>query len=302
MRRAVRRAVSKRGKPLGEGDELRPRSWVCATCGQLAWPEAVDPHRDDHARPPTVTAECSHCGDRAWIDLGDESTALVISSREHNPGRRLAFNVALYAAAGAFLMIVLATIAVNVVDLWVAWIGAAIGALGALRLNRGGAAPPALLPVRWSMSLPPAEATTEEVAGAIDAADEGIAAPLTGRRCLAYEVAVRDDERADAPPPTWALVEQRVGAFTIAGEAFEGAGVHLDLEREYLGQAAKIDLSPAAVAFLQQRGLEPGVDTLHLFESIVRVGDGVVLRRGPSGARLSPRKALAAAPADRPMV
>ncbi|MCB9704021.1 MAG: hypothetical protein H6711_19185 [Myxococcales bacterium] len=296
LRRAVRRVARKMDQGGPESGERPPASWICATCGQLAWPEAADPHRAEPGRPPTVSAACSHCGDRAWIDLGDASTALVLSERDQHPRRSFALNLALYAFGGFVIATVLAFagFAFDAIA-WMGPLGAALGVVGALRSQRAGVEAPSSLPVRWSMSLPPAEDPPEELVGPIEGADDGLLAPLSGRRCLAYEVAVRDDARADAPPPTWSLVEQRVAPFALAGRSFDGASVHLRLEREHLGLASKLDLSPAALAFLRLRGLDPEVDFLHVFESVIEGGEGVVLRHGPKGAELARRRALAAA-------
>ena len=90
-------------------------------------------------------------------------------------------------------------------------------------------------------------------------------APLSGRACVAYEIGVRHDSRADDEDWSWTLLEQRTAALTVAGDEV-GARPHLALRRQLLGE----ELSDSACRELRKRGIDPHRPGYTFFETIVK--------------------------------
>ncbi|MCX4241069.1 hypothetical protein [Paraliomyxa miuraensis] len=236
---------------------------------------------------------CPHCGERAWIDLGRESTALMLHQHEaHEVRTRLrpvdllragAWGGAVGVIAGALLVgtlgggALLAGSSALLAGAWVAW------------QRRRPGPPPSPLPSRWSMALPPTGPVREAVSGPVRVRGEPLTAPLSGRACMAYEVGVRHDGRGSAPASTWVLIEQRVAPLEVEGRALDPSSTHLVLPRQRLGTYGTVELDAAAEAFLRERGLGSPDTVLELFETILEAGTEVEVERTEHGATLRTR-------------
>lgn len=119
------------------------------------------------------------------------------------------------------------------------------------------------LPHRWSLS--PAVGTGPETRGQA-VCPEPLRAPLTGRSCVAYELAVHTCDAPEAPLSQLTLVEQRCADLEVDGKPFLGRGVRLALRRQ------RVELDPANDEhrrLMHVRGLEPTGDAFVVYETIV---------------------------------
>jgi hypothetical protein len=134
------------------------------------------------------------------------------------------------------------------------------------------------------MALPTARGG-QAVASGPALAEATLVAPLSGRACVAYEVAVRHDANADAELSTWALVEQRHVALEIGGTRLDADDAHLDLPREL-----HVVRDPARVQqYLRERGVDPHATELVIFETIVEPGATVRMRVSANGSTITKR-------------
>lgn len=140
------------------------------------------------------------------------------------------------------------------------------------------------MPRRWSMAPPPRGKWVRQVTAT--AHGEPITAPLSGRPCLGYEVALRWDDHGGAPLATWALVEQRVN-LDPATTLQEGAAVHLALPRERL-DLTSASASAEVVRYLQTRGLDFTDGSLTIYESIIEPGMRIELTERTGGFIVKP--------------
>ncbi len=269
---------------------------LCIDCGQLAWPAspAATPHRHDESTALARQPACTHCDHRSWIELGRDSAALALREDEELRADVRRRGARPMVARGMVGLVVGATLGLSFIGtLWgVAVVGGLAGLVAGLSnyrtatLHRG---PPPTLPVRWSMALPPDAQQLEVRAGAARAVGDLLTAPLTGRRCVAYEVGVRHDDDRDAPLGTWALLEQRITAVEVDGRPVDPQTTHLQLPRARLGSTAEVELDDAARGYLQRRGLALAGSTFELYESVLEADERVELcvrADGEAGAAL----------------
>ncbi len=282
---------------------------MCTACGFLELPADMawhgrDPLRSEGGVDPRTMA-CRHCGAREWADLGDGATiaALRHVDAAEAPTRvsagirtlRRAWAVTRGVsglAIGAALLVglVTSTLATGgllvvmypmLVGLAIVVIATVVDAIRDVRDDR-----PAHAPARWHLALPEAKAPLVENAGVAHAIGPLLRAPLTGRACVAYELAIRTDDDAGAPESTWLLLEQRSTAFTVGDHRYPADSVRLDLARTRVEPAALDEDRVGAI--VRARGFLTTDTTLALFESIVPDATPievapVQLRVGPSG-------------------
>lgn len=294
-RRLPRKQLARhRGSSAAESRALG-HALVCAECGQLGWPSEggdAQPHRRDAVETTAYREPCSHCGERSWIDLGRESTALMLRQHDEDDvdgrglgGGQVVRDGAVGAVVGAAVgIIVLYPSVVGV--LVMAFLVAMLSGAWSLRQHQRHAPRPTSLPARWAMALAPAGPVAEVVSGPVHAAGELLTAPLSGRRCVAYEVGLRHDGQATAAASTWALLEQRVAPLGVGAQRVEPPAVHLALARERLGARSTVALDEAAEAFLRQRGFGARSTELELFETIIEPDATVQLELTAHGATL----------------
>jgi hypothetical protein len=293
MREAVRRAA--RAGLIVHVDRMAiDCAMMCTGCGWLRWPEdptAGDPQRRTPASSDTPM--CPHCGSRAWLDLQHVPTwdALQQVERYEADARRgrpigIAGGVAAVALVG---VAALAAVIASPVLAGVLGVCAIGGFSFAARAIAAVPAPRRLVPRRWSMVVPP-RGVTNVVARDRVVTDARLRAPLSGRECVAYEVAVRNDDDISADWPTWSLVEQRNAAFAIAGERVGADDVLLELDRERSTAEGE-----AVQNYLSARGIDPHAPDLVLYETIVEPGATMELRRAAKGNFILVTPARAAA-------
>ncbi|MCH9683504.1 MAG: hypothetical protein K0V04_18850 [Deltaproteobacteria bacterium] len=306
LRQAQRRQLRRRTRD----DEPEPLAWdgarLCGECGRLGWPRThlATPHRRGPAEADvaarTQAEPCVHCGESNTILLGHESTALALRAVEQQQhhgrdGLPTAVRLGLLgAAAGGVLGLTTMGGAVGVG--LVGGLTALCGVLIGIRHEATFRPPPAVLPARWAMALAPEGPVTSKVGGVAVPEGEPLIAPLSGRTCLAYEVGARRDDDGDAPPATWALLEQRVTAARVEAQTVEPATTHLVLPRERWAQLEWSALDERAALFLRRRGFGPLDDGLWLFEAVVEPGQPVDLERCEGGSLLRSRGKQAALP------
>jgi hypothetical protein len=274
-----------RAQDPGEAADLAC-ALVCSRCGRLDWPASTaHPLRRDDDRG---TGACPHCGDDAWLDLGQAATALALREREEGDAyaadthrRELTLNLSVGTVLGTVIGLV--TVGVG----WPALlVGLGTGAIAGLYKHREqsrGAAEPTDLPRRWAMTLPPTGEPDTTVHGPLVLTDEPLRSPFTAERCAAWEIGLRDDEDDDGAPATWTLLEQRLGAGRVGEQDVLPDRTHLRLRRRRLGRISQLELEPSAVDFLRQRGFTPGDTDLVAYETVIPVDAEVVLARRTGG-------------------
>lgn len=272
---------------------------VCGRCGQLAWPErtrAQAPHRRDDVAELGKQPACTHCGDKSWIDLRRESTALALrdgerQEREANDSRtrEVVLNSTVGGALGLFM---------GVIVVGMTWPAAAVGlgvatlaGLVKYREYSHGDPNPRNLPRRWMMALPPKGAPVSQRTGTATAKEEPLRAPLSGTRCVAWEIGLREDDDDDDDLDTWALLEQQLDALEVDDEPVEPLLTHLGGKRRLLGRLSALPLDDAAKAYLRQRGIASSAPDYYVYETLVEVDArvqldvyeaGFVLRAAPT--------------------
>lgn len=245
---------------------------LCAECGWLDWRSSgdVSPHRQ--AADAHRDVSCPHCQACAWLDLRRDSTALVIREGEEGlaaaPSRTsdVLRSSALGVVAGTFLG-VLATSSL-VIGAAVAGLCGVAAGLAGLRLRRLSVAPARSLPDRWSLALPAHSDRVESLCG-VPQCTEPLRAPISGRRCLAWEVGLRADDHADGDLASWALLEQRVASLVVQEHAVHPEETFVALKRTCVGPFSIESVDPPALEWLRDRGFTAVGSTLFLYESIV---------------------------------
>ena len=221
---------------------------ICTICGYLEIePATVETVRDPMRSAPSeeqrrVRGRCPGCCNDAWTDPRLEATAQVLrgpASRElattPRPDRS-------YGVAAAQIFFALGMLG------WLLWaalhpsrgsqvgfaaLAAVIGSLVAVNGVYEAIAsmrivePQSLPPKRWHLALPVATHMRGEAHGPARALDALITAPLTGRRCIAYELGVLANVDVPNGQATWLLREQRSVAFAVGTTTFPADAVRL---------------------------------------------------------------------------
>ncbi len=297
LRQAQRRAlVRTTRKHEPEDVSALSCALVCGRCGQLAWPartKSETPHRrDDHADLGNQPA-CDHCGDKSWIDLRRESTALALRDGEQQlrqadqtRTREIVLNSTVGSALGAFL---------GVIVVGVSWpavaIGVGVGVVAGLVKHREYSHDdpnPTRLPRRWSMALAPRGPLGRRHVGLATAKEEPLRAPLSGARCVAWEVGLREDDDADGDLDTWALLEQQIDALEVDGAPLDPLQTHLAGTRRYLGRLSELELDDAAKDYLRQRGFTSSTPDYFAYETVVELDAPVQVDVHEAGCVLRP--------------
>ena len=278
LRQAQRRAlVRSTRKHESEDVSALLCALVCGRCGQLAWPESTKtqaPHRRDDQADLGKQPACTHCGDKSWIDLRRESTALALRDGERqareaneNRTREVVLNSTMGTALGTFLGVIVVGMAWPAVA-----IGLGVGAVAGLAKHREyshGDPTPSELPRRWSMALPPRGPSSGRREGRATAKEEPLRAPLSGTRCVAWEVGLREDDDAAGDLATWALLEQQVDALDVDGDPLDPLLTHLGGTRHYLGRMSELELDEAAKDYLRQRGITSMTPDYFVYETVI---------------------------------
>jgi hypothetical protein len=259
-----------------------PCALACGTCGQLQWPASAaagDPLRRDPEVSPTDARPCTACGNRGFVDLASKGMARALVDAEMHDR----------AIRSAAVRRVVRGVVLGVVSLGAVWWLRDVGllavsafGLGVICLARACASLRAAfgrsaMPRRWSTAHPPRALRPRPRPWLANAVVNGtpMAAPLSGRPCLGYEVAVAWGSGAPRP---WALLEQRVSDLEVDGARLSGRAVGLELPRESFEVSAS--RAPAhVVQYLRARGLELTDDVLAIYESVLEPGASVAVAR-----------------------
>lgn len=272
--------IGARSTPKGQVDD--PCHWRCGDCGYLI-PQTLD----DAYRPRgnEVVGPCPACGGRHWADLRSGGVVEALDDRldtlhkTRNHRRRgirtlIATLFGVLAAVGSGVgrndgsVIVFPLLALVLVVI----------VRSAVQDIKAGRRP--ALPVRWSLAALPAGDTVGTETGSVAPSDQLLRAPVSGRPCVAYELGVRSDTATDDDPWTCALLEQRVGPFAVGDVSVAAERVFLDVPRERWSG----DLTDPSIArLLRNRGIDPDRPGHVLYETIVEVGDTVVLEQTSDG-------------------
>ncbi|MBA3546037.1 MAG: hypothetical protein H0T76_06120 [Nannocystis sp.] len=286
-----------------------PCAMLCMVCGRLGDPAPDRPYRTD---PGNRTPEpCAHCGQTALTDLAPATTALALADAlerdrpERSPlAHRLALRLVTVTAAalsiGGFTLFILMLTTFGSGRGWQvasALAGVMIvlfGGPGTLLLGRAirrtwRRTTPRRLPARWRYCLPVAGAPGRTVEGRVACEGALLTAPISGRRCVAFEVGLREDDDADAHPGTWLLLEQRCVAFRIGDMDLAADGACFMLAHRSIAWPQPGPDRDRAALFLRTRGFVVSEATMfRVFEVVVAVGDLVaVLDTTPPTVRAS---------------
>ncbi len=270
---------------------------LCMECGYLDDPVAADPNRTV-AGPPGVGHTCPKCQQPAITDLGHTPTVLALAQvDEHDaPARASSARRTLVRMTGVGALVGVAAMIgyflYTLVDkqggidpfYFLLWFGSLMPFLftaRALQRQMAERSTAKRMPARWRMPAPVGQnVRARAVQRGPVRCEQEIVAPLTGRPCVAYEVAVRRDPDPDAPLGTWLLLEQRNTEIAIADETIAVDTADLQLLRtRYITDPEGPD--PADV-FLRQRGLMPTEDVV-LYETIIEEGAVCEVRGGSRG-------------------
>lgn len=288
---ALRRETAKFGRDadLVEFDCML----LCTICGHLSEPRVGDPMRTEASFGPSSCAMCSAPGllDLRQTELVHSLSAL--ESTDVNPSRAWAIGKIFgmvgvaggLALLGSKMLLTLGSLAGGFLVAGLAVIGTALIARAASSML-GPASRRRSLPRRWRWprtSKRRGSKPHRRVGGRAETSAELLRAPLSGRSCVAYEVAVRDDDDATGELSSWRLIEQdnvgfRVGELEVAaGEAL------LRVRRELLGAGTIGSKDDATRRYLRMRGLLDSED-VHIYETIVAPDSACTISRSDADA------------------
>lgn len=304
-RREYLTALRRESNKHGGADEERPDlvafdcMHYCMSCGHLSEPRVGDPMRREAQAGPR---RCEMCGATGLVDLRETGMVEALSQLEvsdQNPSRgaKVAKLLGVFGLAAAFAGVIALlgqdlfsgsmaeTVSAGFLALPVAVVGCAVVAR-ALGNVFGPSSGRRSLPRRWRMpqtAKRPAALAQARVHGEVEPMTELLRAPLSGRPCIAYEVAVRDDADPASSFSSWRLVEQdnvgfRVGDVDVAaGEAL------LQRRRELVASGVLGSLDAGQRRFMRERGLLDSED-VHVYETILEPGAAVAVRRRDANA------------------
>lgn len=290
--------VSARREPSLGRDAEFPCSRVCVGCGRLTEPREAAPYRPGRAgmRPDP----CPHCGEVGLVDLGPATAVLALERAlaGDRPGRgswrrRIARRTGAAGVAiatwGLFLLFVyflyfdgsagergwVVDFVISLTPLMMLVLPGALMAVVALR-REWRATTPRVLPARWRFVIADAAPGVAVIAGPLVGEGQDLIAPISGQRCLAFEVGLREDDDGDAPLGSWLFVEQRSAPMRVGACSFDADGVRLDLPRREVPWPPEGPDRARAAHFLRARGfmIEEG-RALRIFESRLETGEVV---------------------------
>jgi hypothetical protein len=224
---------------------LFPCFVLCMECGYLQHPPREDSYRAVGA--PAPAHPCPSCGVNMWLDLQRTEAVRLLAERDDAAASRrqsarrrwsrwAARATGTLALGGGFV----------VVGVFLLYEFLRIGSLiPALFTAMGLCIAPFVLwnkaadrlalpmsrprPARWHFPLPSLPPAVLPVDAQVMPASEPVAAPLSGRPCIAYEIGIRDDDDPRAPQGTWLLLEQHVVPLQVGSHAIAADSVFLDV-------------------------------------------------------------------------
>ncbi len=139
-------------------------------------------------------------------------------------------------------------------------------------------------PERWRAPFPQPNQESpivEDIEGRCQASKENslLQAPFSGRKCLAYRVALFREEPTGIKPMSWLLDEQKVTSFSVHDTAFEKDQVAVNLSLTPLSQEQLRPDQDALMQWLRQRGLFLSEGGYTFCESILLPNQAVHIQR-----------------------
>jgi len=257
-------------------------------CDRYELADGPQGYRGTRQRP----GACPGCGEQAWADLEENAVVDALVETDDNRWTTRTWRRRGVVKLGGVTLGILAAVGSALArpgdgsivlfgPLLLVIIAAIVrGALSDIRA--GGRAPRA---TRWrGAALAPRRIVRRHRGVPTHSPNEALlVAPLSGRPCVAYELAVRRDNDVAGAAWSWALVEQAVAAVRIEGHTVDPRMTQLALPRTPYPD----DVDPLAVATaLRMRGLDISRGSYRLFESIIEPGRSVELEADASGRAL----------------
>lgn len=292
--------MTARGRTRARGTQTGERAnntatfdchWQCAECGFQLPVEADQSaggyrqHAELGPKDQPPQEPCGGCGERAWANLrqGAIIEALELQDEQRQEllrGRRDWTRLVL----PAFGWLGLGFAAANAADtrtlLLIGGLSVATSLMSYWRANTLGEQ--LLFANAWHHAHQPRGHEQSVARGKLEAAGE-LRAPLSGRRCVAYELGIRHDSNPHDVAGSWTLLEQRCApGLQVAGREPERTPYLRVHRRRFEGE-----LDARARRALRKRGLDPDRPGYTLFETLVEVGTRAHLLRHEHGLVLS---------------
>ncbi|NVB38284.1 hypothetical protein G6O69_10615 [Pseudenhygromyxa sp. WMMC2535] len=291
VRSALRRELARQGGEVqSRAIEFAPFECfsLCMACGRLVEPTSADPMRsapaDDRSR--SVKRRCPACQEIGLVDLRHTPSVYSLSEVEEDESklsrsRRRALAVALVPAVALMGWLAYSgfhhlmreahdatSVIVQVACSFI--VSAVLGwALSQVKdpLRR-------TTPRRWRLpehGLRPSR-PRRVTTGVVESAGELLRAPLSGRPCLAYEVAAREDDDAGESAGSWRLLEQDNAALRVGGVDVPRGHALLRLPRQLSSAGLIMERDEPAQQYLRMRGLLE-TEYVHIYETILAPGE-----------------------------
>lgn len=253
-----------------------PCATLCSHCGYLRNPVVEAGYRVAAGDQPR--GGCPSCGEDAWLDLRRDDVMLALSENESFALDRSVRKWAMQSASvlvlgsiGLFLGIMLAQLFLGTGALMPAGLTTIATILAAVAIIRrmyelGGPPRPRAMPMRWRWALPSPEPQRFE-GEVVHLAGDPLIAPLSGRPCLAYDVAVRSDGDGRAHLGTWHLVEQMTAELQLVSRTIPAGKAWLDVPQRQPFVAESAGDHHRVERFLRERGFAP--HDHQVFETVV---------------------------------
>lgn len=287
---ALRRETAKYGRnpDLVEFDCF----FLCTSCGRLSEPSAGDPMRTE---APSGSRGCATCGAPGLADL--RQTPLVhslcdLEKSDVSPSGRwwVAMVAGLLSAIGAVVWLGAALRERTIDGFEACFLILLISVVISLLLAR---MVPLLrrsarrsLPRRWRMprvGKRVGATPRRRVRGHAQTTVDLLRAPLSGRPCVAYEVAVRDDADPSGGWSSWRLIEQDNVGFCVGGLEIAPGEALLQVRRELIARGTIGSKDDATRRYLRMRGLLDSED-VYIYETIVAPGEACTASRRSGSA------------------
>lgn len=299
-RSVLRRELAKRGR---DPDYVDFDCYaLCMACGHLVEPPSAGSPMRREPTPGPDMRECPACGTRGLADLRHTPTAYSLSALERDEPNFPVLRALGFVASLAALVLLGGPVFLDILDRPGAvdqWFRGAlllgmlvllvIGFLPSRRVKLDDAGAGAGRPRRWRLagagqalgSLPwgarPVRGRVRSEGG------ELLRAPLSGRPCVAYEVAVRSDDDPSASMSSWTLLEQDNVDFHVGEVEVERGGALLSLTRRLAWRGVLGKQEAHVKRFMRMRGLLD-VEEVYVYETIVAAGDSCSVVAGEDDA------------------
>ncbi|MCA9705999.1 MAG: hypothetical protein KDK70_09150 [Myxococcales bacterium] len=229
--------------------------------------------------PVEHTMRCPACGQPSAVDVSYDSVALTLCESDAATHQ---LSVPPWMAVTGVSFVPAALVTIGLLDGWTFtgffWL-AAVGlpVLGTALLSiLSRLSPRQRRPQRWRLVPPPRGRVCDTHAGSVFGRRK-LWAPISGRECVAYEVAIAPAGVRPRTDADWLVREQGSATLVLGDHAVEGRDVALLLDS---GSRAPLQADPAAVSrFLRARGVITTPDAVDVYETIVSRGQAVTLCR-----------------------